>query len=124
MQNPPTHSSLAVFERELQQVLIRHLPVGFEGIGVAQAVAVLNLVKRRENHRPRPAVEAGHREGLRLLKQVAHTHAASATVASGGVTVCGICRTDQDTPQSWPCPVWVSAELLAVVEPATPAQVI
>lgn len=114
----------AVFERELRHLLIRHLPVGLEGIGVAQANAVLNLVQRREQHRARPIVSPTQREGMRLLKKAAEAHASAATIGLDGETVCTVCRGEDGEVAVWPCPVFSAAELMGVIDDPTTAEVV
>lgn len=110
------------FERELRSILIRHLPVGLEGIGTAQAAAVVNLLKRTRDRTP---VDPDTRTGLRLLKDAADTHAASVRITETGAVVCGLCRTPSGDSQPWPCQVRLAGQYLKVTDepPGTTAVV-
>lgn len=120
----PNRNASAILELELRRVLIRHLPIGLEGVGVAQTEAVLELLRRKENHRPRQVATDKERDGLRTLRQAAAAHAESVSIDNDGASVCGTCHDPQGQNEAWPCPVWASAELLGLVDPPRAADAI
>lgn len=102
-------------EREIQSILIRHLPVGLEGVGMAQTQALIQMLERRSAGRS--SVDEDQRKGLVLLTMTAQTHAATATFTPDGEGSCGVCHLPGDgMPEAWPCSVWTSAELLGLVK--------
>lgn len=110
-----------ITEREIRSILIRHLPIGLEGVGIAQSGAVLQALRRRHGTRSRPVLDEDRRQGMRLLGETAEAHRASLlpSTTSASKRYCGLCVTPEGGREAWPCPVWTSAELLGVVETST-----
>jgi hypothetical protein len=113
----------AALSRELETVLIAHLPIGMEGVGSAQASSVQDVL-HRHGQRPQVRDEVGEpqRQGLRMLRDLAMTHKDSAVIALDGQEVCLMCVDNEraDGAVVWPCPVWVVAQHMGVaVEPTS-----
>lgn len=102
-------------EQEIRSILIRHLPVGLEGIGIAQTQAVVRMLDRHSAGRS--AVDSDQRKGMVLLAATAQAHASSATFTPDNEGHCGMCRSEDSSSPVWPCSVWTSAELLGLVSP-------
>lgn len=109
----PLHEQSSI-EREIRATLIRHLPIGLEGVGAAQTRAILDVLRRRTVHPYRTLVDTDARSGMRLLRAAALRHRDSVLRHPDGARTCGICR-EGDRLAAWPCPVWSAAVLLRLV---------
>lgn len=105
---PPIHPSV---HHELVITLVRHLPLGLEGVGMAQAQAVVRLLSATAAFdQPVPR----HGEGLALLSGLAGEHVPFEPGWRRRTHLCGSCR------EPWPCRMRRAAGLLDATRDARP----
>jgi hypothetical protein len=110
-----TPTNFEALDGELKNTLIRHLPLGLEGVGVAQAAAVTALLNRRCGPVLGDAAMS-HIQGARMLGEQARLHRDSVKRNRAGKQVCHRCG-GAPKPVLWPCPIWEAACLLDAVDP-------